>query len=874
MLAQDIREAFCKHFVEAGHRLLPAASLVPEDDPSLLFTNAGMVPFKDIFCGNRPPPRGSNRAVSIQPCVRAGGKHNDLENVGYSPRHHTFFEMLGNFSFGAYFKEEAISLAWQFVTQGLSLPKERLWVSVHKDDDDSEQLWRRIADMPSSRIVRLGEKDNFWSMGDVGPCGPCSEIFFDHGEAYDGKPPSESYDGGERFVEIWNLVFMQYQRDASGQRTALSQVGVDTGMGLERITAVMQGVHDNYQTDLFTPLLQHVAADSDDRRHAARVLADHSRSACFLLASGVMPSNEGRGYVLRRILRRALRYEYQLCADESEPSLLLKMADTVVAQMSRPYPFLADKKNVIMRAIDTERQQFSQTLARGLALLDEVTAGLKRGDQLSGDKAFMLYDTYGFPLDLTADALRGRSITIEQKGFDEAMAQQKSRARRAHASRTGAPARDAAVLQSLPPSEFVGYGEQECRARIVGLLDSQQQRVDAVSAGDVAAVLLDKTPFYAERGGQESDSGLLLAHPDTPVFAVAHAQAVPSNKQDAFYVVHEGTCQQALRVGQDVSARIDGTRRLNLCQHHSATHIVHEALRQVLGEHVAQKGSKVAAHRLRFDFSHPQALSLEEWHAVGEQANTIIMQDEPVTTKVMGYHEAVNSGARALFGERYGDKVRVVFIGKRPDDTPYSVELCGGTHVASTGVMGSMVLLAQSAVSAGVRRIEAVVGLPAWQTMARCFETHRSLAQLLGSSDDAQMVERVTHLLAQAQHTRKKPTDNVTLHEAVREGALVYAYVDGAKGNALKTAAETLQKQHEAQIAVALNWHEGQVSYVVKVTDSAGDGCDARKLADVMAQTIDGRSGGRQDMAQGGGKGQKGDIERMLAALKTHVKQG
>ena len=867
MLAQSIREAFCKHFIQAEHRLIPAASLVPEDDPSLLFTNAGMVPFKDIFCGNRPPPQGAGRAVSIQPCVRAGGKHNDLENVGYSPRHHTFFEMLGNFSFGDYFKEQAISLAWHFVTRTLSLPKERLWVSVHKDDDESATLWRRIADFPSSRILRLGDRDNFWAMGDVGPCGPCSEIFFDHGEAYAGTPPSGSSDGGERFVEIWNLVFMQHQRDSSGHLTPLSQFGVDTGMGLERITAVMQGVHDNYRTDLFTPLLAQVPSGNEGDEHAARVLADHSRAVCFLLASGVMPSNEGRGYVLRRILRRALRYEYQVCPDANAPSILVKVAEACVAQMARPYPFLAEKKNAIFQAIDTERKQFSQTLARGLALLEEASQDLKQGDQLSGQKAFMLYDTYGFPLDLTADALRGRKITIDQQGFDTAMTQQKSRARKARERLGKSNNIDAKVLQELPTTEFVGYTEQACTATIVGLIE-QNKKVESVSAGDAVSVLLDKTPFYAQSGGQESDVGRLLTQPDSVLFDVQNVQAVRGgNGQQESYFVHEGTAQQALRVGQEVRAEIDDVRRLNLCRHHSATHVVHEALRQVLGEHVAQKGSQVSPCRLRFDFSHHQALSLEEWHAVGEQANKIIMQDEPVTTKTMDYHDAVAQGARALFGERYGDKVRVVFIGSQ-DDKPYSVELCGGTHVASCGVMGSLVLLSQGAVSAGVRRIEAVVGMEAWRTMARLNETHRTLAQLLGSNDATQMVERVQQLVTRAQQNKKKDADTLTLHEAVREGALVYVHVEGAQGNALKTAAETIQKKHQADIAVAVTCQQEQVSYAVKVANKKWD---ARTLAGVMAQTMQGRSGGRQDMAQGGGKGQKKQIDTMLAVLKEHV---
>jgi len=702
----DIRSTFLGYFRNAGHEIVPSSPLVPRNDPTLMFTNAGMVQFKNVFTGLEKRPYV--RATSSQKCVRAGGKHNDLDNVGYTARHHTFFEMLGNFSFGDYFKDRAIELAWNLVTKEFGLPKDKLTATVYVDDDQAFNLWKKIAGLPESRILRIAGSDNFWQMGDTGPCGPCSEIFYDHGDKIPGGPPGSPDADGDRFIEIWNLVFMQFEQLPGGKRLDLPKPSIDTGMGLERIAAVLQGTHDNYSIDLFRALIGAIAeltkVDPDGPQKAShRVIADHLRAAAFLIADGVLPSNEGRGYVLRRIMRRAMRHAELLGAREP---LMWKLVPVLVREMGQAYPELVRAEALITETLKLEETRFRNTLERGLSILEEETKPLKRGDSLKGETAFTLYDTYGFPLDLTQDALRPRGIGVDLDGFNAAMEKQRATARASWAG-SGDAAASAAwfpIRERLGATEFLGY-ETEAAEGVVTALVRDGNEVSELKAGETGAVIVNQTPFYGESGGQVGDIGSMKA--DGVRFVVTDTQ-----KEAGDLFVHMGKVEQGtLKLGMALSLNVDHARRSAIRRNHSATHLLHEALRQVLGDHVAQKGSLVAPDRLRLDFSHPKPMSAEEIERVEDMANDFVLQNSPVTTRLMALDDARASGARALFGEKYGDEVRVVAMGESGGNTMgWSVELCGGTHVRRTGDIGLIFGLSDSGVAAGVRRVEAQTG--------------------------------------------------------------------------------------------------------------------------------------------------------------------
>ncbi|MGA7488197.1 MAG: alanine--tRNA ligase, partial [Xanthobacteraceae bacterium] len=702
----EIRSSFLDYFAKNGHEIVPSSPLVPRNDPTLMFTNAGMVQFKNVFTGLEK--RSYSRATTAQKCVRAGGKHNDLDNVGYTARHHTFFEMLGNFSFGDYFKDRAIELAWTLVTKEFGLPVDRLMVTVFAEDDQAFDLWKKIAGLPESKIGRIAGSDNFWQMGELGPCGPCSEIFYDHGPHIPGGPPGSPDADGDRFIEIWNLVFMQFEQLAGGERAELPRPSIDTGMGLERIAAALQGTHDNYKIDLFGAIISHVAdltgvEPEGPRAVSHRVIADHLRASAFLIADGVLPSNEGRGYVLRRIMRRAMRHAQLLGARDP---LMWKLVPTLTREMGQAYPELTRAQALIAETLELEERRFRNTLERGLAILDEESRGLERGDHLKGETAFTLYDTYGFPLDLTQDALRPRGIAVDTEGFNTAMERQREKARASWAG-SGEAATEAVwfkLREKSGASEFLGY-ETETAEGVVAALVKDGNEVPALRAGESGAVVLNQTPFYAESGGQVGDTGTMTG--EGVRFRVADTQ-----KKAGDVVVHSGVVEEGtLAAGAALTLEVDHSRRGAIRRNHSATHILHEALRQVLGDHVAQKGSLVAPDRLRFDFAHPKPMTAEEIERVEDIANDVVLQNAPVTTRLMAVDEAIASGARALFGEKYGEEVRVVAMGEGGGNTlGWSVELCGGTHVRRTGDIGLIGSLADSGVAAGVRRIEALTG--------------------------------------------------------------------------------------------------------------------------------------------------------------------
>src|SRR6187401_1054210 len=709
----DIRKSFLDFFARNDHQIVASSALVPRNDPTLMFTNAGMVPFKNVFTGLEKRPY--SRAVTAQKCVRAGGKHNDLDNVGYTTRHHTFFEMLGNFSFGDYFKERAIELAWTLITKDFALPKERLLITVYVDDDDAFKLWKKIAGLPDSKILRIAGADNFWAMGDTGPCGPCSEIFYDHGDKIPGGPPGSADSEGDRFIEIWNLVFMQYEQHEGGKRVNLPRPSIDTGMGLERIAAVLQGTHDNYAIDLFQTLIRAIAeltgVDPDGPQKVShRVIADHLRASSFLIADGVLPSNEGRGYVLRRIMRRAMRHAELLGAKEP---LMWKLVPALVREMGQAYPELVRAEALITETLKLEESRFRKTLERGLSILDDETRALKRGDRLKGETAFTLYDTYGFPLDLTQDALKPRGIGVDTDGFNAAMEQQKAKARASWAG-SGEAATEAIwfpLREKLGATEFLGY-DTEVAEGVVTALVRDGKEVAELKAGESGQVVLNQTPFYGESGGQIGDTGTLSGEG-------VRARVTDTQKNAGDMFIHEVTIEQGtLKVGAALALDVDHARRSDIRRNHSATHLLHEALRKVLGDHVAQKGSLVAPERLRFDFSHPKPMSPEEIAKVEDIANDFVLQNSPVTTRLMALEDARASGARALFGEKYGDEVRVVAMGETAGGNlgnalGWSVELCGGTHVRRTGDIGLISGLSDSGVAAGVRRLEALTGTAA-----------------------------------------------------------------------------------------------------------------------------------------------------------------
>ncbi|GAA4771633.1 alanine--tRNA ligase [Novosphingobium ginsenosidimutans] len=871
----DIRRSFLDYFGSHGHEVVQSAPLVPYNDPTLMFTNAGMVPFKNVFTGLET--RATPRATSSQKCVRAGGKHNDLDNVGYTARHHTFFEMLGNFSFGDYFKEQAIIHAWTLLTKEWGLNPNRLTATVYHTDDEAFGLWQKIAGLPEERIIRIPTKDNFWAMGSDGPCGPCSEIFYDHGDHIFGGPPGSPDEDGDRFVEVWNLVFMQYEQAADEIVSELPKPSIDTGMGLERIAAVMQGVTDNYDTDTFKALiaasegLTGVKAEGESKA-SHRVIADHLRSTSFLLADGVLPSNEGRGYVLRRIMRRAMRHAHLLGAKEP---LMHRLVASLVQEMGAAYPELGRAQPLIEETLQREEVQFRRTLANGLKLLDEATAGLGDGGELPGETAFRLYDTFGFPYDLTEDALRARGIGVDRAGFDAAMAQQKAAARAAW--KGSGQAADAEVwfdiAERVGATEFTGYTATTGEAQVVALVKDGKE-VDSASAGDAVTVIVNQTPFYGESGGQTGDSGT-IAGADGLTIAVADT-AKPLGRLHA----HNGTVQAGtVKVGDVVRLDIDVARRDAIRANHSATHLAHAALRNRLGAHVTQKGSLVAADRLRFDFSHPTALTAEDIAAIEAEVNAEIRANEPVVTRLMSPDDAIAAGAMALFGEKYGDEVRVLSMGRTTDKT-YSVELCGGTHVRATGDIGLFRIVSESAVSSGVRRIEAMTGEGAFRYLAGREDALKGAAAVLRTTlddvearvaallDERRKLERE---LAEAKKALALGGGSAVAASADEEvGGVKFSgqVLDGLDPKELRGLLDQAKARLGSGVAVIVAVNDGKASIAAAVTDDLTGKVSAVDLVRAGVEALGGKGGGgRADMAQGGGPdGSK--AEAAIAAVK------
>ncbi|MDO9811557.1 alanine--tRNA ligase [Glaesserella parasuis] len=849
----EIRQAFLEFFQSKGHTIVPSSSLVPENDPTLLFTNAGMNQFKDVFLGL--DKRSYNRATSSQRCVRAGGKHNDLENVGYTARHHTFFEMLGNFSFGDYFKPDAIAFAWEFLTspQWLALPKEKLWVTVYETDDEAYDIWNREIGVPAERIVRIGDNkgapyasDNFWQMGDTGPCGPCTEIFYDHGDHIWGGPPGSAEEDGDRFIEVWNVVFMQFNRQADGTLKKLPKPSVDTGMGLERISAVLQHVNSNYEIDIFQALIKEIASllnvtDLDNK--SLRVIADHIRSCAYLIADGVMPSNEGRGYVLRRIIRRAVRHGNILGA---KSAFFYQLVPTLAKAMGQAGEILTQKQAHIQKALKAEEDQFARTLERGLALLEDALAKVEN-KVLSGEVAFKLYDTYGFPLDLTADVCRERSITIDEAGFEREMQAQRARAQAS--SNFGTDYNY--VIKVDGSTEFKGYEVTECEATVVALF-SNGKAVEAIQPGENAVVVLDRTAFYGESGGQVGDSGVIASD-------ICNFEVNDTQKYGQVFGHIGQLASGTLSVGDKVKAEVNTTRRHAITLNHSATHLLHSALRQVLGDHVAQKGSLVSENSLRFDFSQGEAISKADLEEIERIINTKIRENIVVTTEVMDLESAKQKGAMALFGEKYGDRVRVVDM-----TAAFSVELCGGTHVKQTGEIGLFKVVSEGAVAAGVRRIEAVTGENAIGLLHQQQQILNQSAELL-KADTASLVEKIQQLQEKSKKVEKELQQLKDKLAAQAGGELakqaqqingvnvVVQRLENVDAKALRTMVDDLKNQLGSAVIVFATQTDEKVNLIVGVTKDLTDKVNAGELVGLMAQEVGGKGGGRADMAMAGG---------------------
>ena len=867
MKTAEIRSAYLRFFAERGHRIVPSSPLVPRNDPTLLFTNSGMVQFKDALIGREQ--LGFARATSAQRCVRAGGKHNDLENVGYTVRHHTFFEMMGNFSFGDYFKEEAIAWAWEFVTGVLAIPKERLWVTVHPDDADAKRLWIDKIGFPPERVVPIA--DNFWAMGDTGPCGPCSEIFYDHGPSIPGGPPGSPDEDGDRFVEFWNLVFPQFDRSPDGTLTPLPKPGVDTGMGLERVAAIKQGVPSNYDIDVFQDLLRAAAevtgVPQDRRRDVAslRVIADHIRSCAFLIADGVTPSNEDRGYVLRRIIRRALRHGYMLGVREP---FFHRLVAPLVAEMAPAYPLLGDARDTIERALLAEERRFAETLDSGMKLLNETIEGMNER-VIPGDVVFKLYDTFGFPVDLTADVARERGLEVDMAGFERAMEEQRERGRAASKFDADVGAR----VKVDTGVEFLGYDTVSATSRIVGLYrrdgDHIEQRTE-LRAGEAGIVLLDRTPFYAEAGGQIGDRGELVGR--NGKFEVA------DTKLGGAQHLHQGAQKAGvLRVGDDVTAVVDAERRRRTALNHSATHLLHAALRKELGQHVEQKGSLVEPDRLRFDFSHSSPLTREQIQRIEAAVNREIQRNTAVDTAILGFDEAMDRGAMALFGEKYGDRVRVLTMGEG-----YSVELCGGTHVDRTGDIGLMRVVSESGIAAGIRRIEAVTGPGALTLTEESDAQLESIVQLVkGSRRD--VTEKVRQLLEtnrmlqreleqlRAQAAAAKGSDLAQRAVDVSGVKVLAARLDGVDGKALLTTLDALKDRLGSAVIVLGQVDAGKVNLIAGVTKDLTHKLKAGDLVATVGAKVGARGGGRPDMARAGGGERPEALTGALESVATWV---
>ncbi len=844
MKSADIRRAFLDYFRGRGHEIVPSSSLVPANDPTLLFTNAGMVQFKEVFLGLETRPY--KRAASVQRCVRAGGKHNDLDNVGYTARHHTFFEMLGNFSFGDYFKREAIQYAWEFLTGELRLPPERLWVTVFEEDDEAAEVWLKEVGVDPARFSRIGAHDNFWSMGDTGPCGPCSEIFYDHGADIPGGPPGTPEQDGDRFVEIWNLVFMQYDRDAEGNLNPLPKPSVDTGMGLERLAAVMQGVHDNYEIDLFQALIRAVIAltgrSLKGDNTSVRVIADHIRSSAFLVADGVVPSNEGRGYVLRRIIRRALRHGNQLGLTKP---FFHRLVDPLIEQMGEAYPELPAARGYVVRVLHQEEERFAETLEQGLRHLEEALVGLQ-DTVIPGEIVFRLYDTYGFPVDLTADIARERGLTLDMAGFEREMAAQRERARAASHFSEGFGKR----LEVEASSEFTGYELLRQPACVTGLY-REGRMVDSLEEGEEGAVVLDVTPFYAEAGGQVGDIGTLRG--EHLCFRVTDTR-----KEGEVNVQFGRLASGRLVIGERVVAEVNEERRRDIACHHSATHLLHAALRKVLGEHVMQKGSLVAPDRLRFDFSHFEPLEPAQLKEIEQLVNAKIRENLEVVTRIMSPEEAKRMGAMALFGEKYGDEVRVLSIGD------FSIELCGGTHVRRTGDIGLFKIVTESGIAAGVRRVEALAGRPALVWCETGEARLEAVCKLVRGERD-NVVERVEQLIERSR-VLERELERMKAKLASSQGGdlaaramevagikVLAAQLDGTDVATLRNTVDQL-KGRLGEAVIVLGTVDGEkVRLVAGVTKGLTDRIKAGELVNHVAQQVGGKGGGRPDLAQAGG---------------------
>jgi alanyl-tRNA synthetase len=861
--SNDIRQSFLEYFQSKGHEIVPSSSLVPSNDPTLLFTNAGMVQFKDVFLGREK--RDCKRATSSQRCVRAGGKHNDLENVGYTARHHTFFEMLGNFSFGDYFKKEAIVFAWEYLTEVLKIPESRLWVTVFEDDDEAADIWLKEIGVSPDRFSRCGAKDNFWSMGDTGPCGPCSEIFYDHGEDIPGGPPGSEDADLDRYVEIWNLVFTQYDRDASGNLKPIPHPSVDTGMGLERITAVMQGVHNNYEIELFEKIIQAIkdlVGNDDIDLTSSRVVADHIRSCSFLIADGVIPSNEGRGYVLRRIIRRAIRHGNKLGFKEA---FFYKLVVVLEEVMGEAYPELTHAKTHIEKVLFNEEERFAETLEQGLKVLQDVTSKME-GSVIKGEDVFRLYDTYGFPVDLTADIARERNLEVDMNGFNKAMAEQRKRARAASKFDVGVSVDTDDSLVSA----FTGYDRLKQKTTIIGLYQDGRN-VKSLNQGDIGGVILLETPFYAQSGGQVGDKGELFSN---DVFF-----EVEDTKKQGQSHIHLGVLRTgSLEVGDVVSASVDQSRRVHIMRNHSATHLLHAALRKILGEHVLQKGSLVADDRLRFDFSHSEPLSREEILEIERLVNAEILMNAETQVQVMSLDKAKESGAMSLFGEKYDDTVRVLNIAGE-----FSCELCGGTHVERAGDIGLFKIISESGTAAGVRRIEAVTGVGALTWVESAEAKLQRMSDLLKA--DVESVDK--RLSIQLEKTRKLEKELEQLkgklassagsdmvNEAIEiEGIkVIVKSLDGADPKTLRDTVDQLKNKLGTAAIVLATVKDSKVSLIAGVTQDSVDRIKAGELVNFVAQQVGGKGGGRPDMAQAGGN-DPSSLEKALQNTTVWIRE-
>ena len=875
----EIRRSFLDYFAGEGHAPVASAPLVPHNDPTLMFVNAGMVPFKNVFTGLETRPYST--ATSSQKCVRAGGKHNDLDNVGYTARHHTFFEMLGNFSFGDYFKERAISLAWKLITGEWKIPADKLTVTVYHTDDEAFDLWRRISGLPEARIIRIPTSDNFWAMGDTGPCGPCSEIFYDHGEHIWGGPPGSPEADGDRFVEIWNLVFMQYEQIDSATRVDLPRPSIDTGMGLERIAAVLQGVHDNYDTDTFKALigasaeLTHVDP-AGEMKASHRVIADHLRASGFLVADGVLPANEGRGYVLRRIMRRAMRHAHLLGAKEP---LMHRLVPALVAEMGAAYPELVRAQPLIEETMKLEETKFRQTLEKGLHLLGEATAKLSPGATLPGDVAFRLYDTFGFPYDLTEDALRAQGFGVDRGGFDQAMAAQRAAARAAWKG-SGEKASDEIwfdIAEEAGATEFTGYISDQGEGQVVALVRDGAQ-VDSAQAGEEVVILTNQTPFYAESGGQQGDSGTISG--DKGLLARVSDTAKPLGRLHA----HRATIESGVvAVGDSVHLAIDAERRAQIRANHSATHLLHAALRHRLGNHISQKGSLVAADRLRFDFSHPRPLTPEDIAVIEAEVNAHIRENESVVTRLMSTDEAIAAGAMALFGEKYGDEVRVLSMGK-VNDGSYSVELCGGTHVSALGNIALFKIISESAVASGIRRIEALTGEAARQWLTHREDRLREAAAALKATPD-EVPQRVAALLDERRRLERELAEakkalalgggakQETGPEHINGHAFVGQVIEGLDPKGLRSLVDENKARVGSGVVALIAINDGRASVAVGVTDDLSGTINAVDLVKTAVAALGGQGGGgRPDMAQGGGP-EAAQAPAAMAAIRSAIEE-